>query len=65
MMKLLEQHAGERHDHPEGVVVTRGAIQLIVDGTPITIREGSMYVVPAGALHHVEAGRNDTVVIFE
>ncbi|HYS54337.1 MAG TPA: cupin domain-containing protein [Thermoanaerobaculia bacterium] len=68
-LKLLqldhESHADERHDHPEGLFVTRGEINLVVDGAAVAIKKGGMYVVPPGALHSVEADSDGTVVIFD
>jgi quercetin dioxygenase-like cupin family protein len=65
MMTLLQSHKCERHDHPEGLVVTRGEIQLFVEGESIAMKEGSMFVVPAGVLHSVETRNDDRVVIFD
>jgi len=68
-LKLLqldhESHADARHDHPEALLVARGEISLVVDGTAIAIKKGGMYVVPPGALHSVETGSHGTVVIFD
>lgn len=68
-LKLLqldhESHADERHDHPEALFVARGEINLIVDGTAIAIKKGSMYVVPSGATHSVEAIGEGSVVVFD
>ncbi len=68
-LKLLrldhESHASERHDYPEGLFVARGQIKVIVDGQPIAINTGGMFVVPAGTLHSVEADGKGTVVIFD
>ena len=68
-LKLLqldhESHSAERHDHPEGLFVARGQINLIVDGKTMAINTGGMFVVPAGVLHSVEAASQSTVVIFD
>jgi len=68
-LKLLvldhQSHSDERHDHPEGLFVARGEINLVVDGTAIAIKRGGMFVVPAGALHSVESESSGTVVIFD
>jgi quercetin dioxygenase-like cupin family protein len=68
-LKLLqldhESHAAERHDYAEGLFVARGQINLIVDGKAIAVNAGGWFVVPPGALHSVEAGGKDTVVIFD
>jgi quercetin dioxygenase-like cupin family protein len=68
-LKLLQldhhSHASESHDYPEGLYVARGHINVIVDGKAIAVNTGGWFVVPPGALHSVEAGRKDTVVIFD
>jgi mannose-6-phosphate isomerase-like protein (cupin superfamily) len=68
-LKLLSldyhAHASELHDYPEGLFVARGQAKVIVDGQPIAINTGGMYIVPAGVLHSVETDGKGTVVIFD
>jgi mannose-6-phosphate isomerase-like protein (cupin superfamily) len=68
-LKLLqldhEAHDAERHDYPEGLFVARGQAKVIVDGQPVAINTGGMYIVPAGALHSVQTDGQGTVVIFD
>ena len=68
-LKLLqldhEAHDEERHDYPEGLFVARGQAKVIVDGQPVAINAGGMYIVPAGRLHSVETDGRGTVVIFD
>lgn len=68
-MKLLKldqhSHADERHEQAEGLVVARGEITVSVDGQSFAVKEGGMYVVPAGVLHSVESGSGGVVVIFD
>ena len=59
-----DSHPPEQHDYPEGLFVARGAIHLTVDGKRFDIKKGGMFVVPPGALHSVEGGGDDAVVIF-
>lgn len=60
-----ESHSSERHDYPEGLFVTDGQVNLIVDGTAVGVKAGGMFVVPAGALHSVAPGSRGTLVIFD
>ena len=68
-LKLLQldhqSHAAETHDYPEGLFVARGQARLIVDGQPVAINTGGMYIVPPGAVHSVETDSQGTVVIFD
>ena len=68
-LKLLqldhEAHDAERHEYPEGLFVARGQAKVIVDGQPVAINTGGMYIVPAGTLHSVETDGQGTVVIFD
>jgi len=68
-LKLLQldhqSHADELHDHPEGLFVARGQINLIVDEKRVAVNAGGWFVVPAGTLHSVEPGSSGTVVIFD
>jgi mannose-6-phosphate isomerase-like protein (cupin superfamily) len=36
-----------------------------VDGIPVSVRAGELYVVPAGAVHAVRPGSAGTLVIVE
>ena len=68
-MKLLKleqhTHSDERHEQAEGLVVARGEITVSVDGQSFAVKEGGIYVVPAGALHTFESSSGGTVVIFD
>jgi mannose-6-phosphate isomerase-like protein (cupin superfamily) len=68
-LKLLqldhEAHEAARHDYPEGLFVARGQAKVIVDGQPVAINAGGMYIVPAGTIHSVETDGQGTVVIFD
>ncbi|HEY8180675.1 MAG TPA: cupin domain-containing protein [Thermoanaerobaculia bacterium] len=68
-LKLLhldhQAHDSERHDYPEGLFVARGQAKVIVDGQPVAINTGGMYIVPAGKIHSVETDGQGTVVIFD
>ena len=60
-----EEHSEESHEYPEGLFVTEGQINLLVDGKAVAVNAGGMYVVPPGALHSVVPGSKGTLVIFE
>ncbi len=68
-LKLLQldhqSHEAERHDYPEGLFVARGQAKVIVDGQPIAVNTGGMYIVPAGTLHSFETDGPGTVIIFD
>ena len=68
-LKLLqldhEAHEAETHDYPEGLFVARGHAIVIVDGQPVEVKTGGMYIVPPGAVHTFEADGNGTVIIFD
>jgi len=68
-LKLLQldhqSHEAERHDYPEGLFVARGQAKVIVDGQPIAVKTGGMYIVPAGTLHSFENDGPGTVIIFD
>ena len=68
-LKLLqldhESHDEERHDYPEGLFVARGQAKVIVDGQPVAVKTGGMYIVPAGTVHTFQADGNGTVIIFD
>lgn len=65
VLQLDEPHLDEEHDYPEGVFVTGGSINLLVDGKAIAVHAGGLYIVPPGTLHSVAPGSNGTAVIFE
>jgi quercetin dioxygenase-like cupin family protein len=55
----------ESHDHPEGLLVVDGQLNLTVDSEAITVRGGEIYVVPVGVAHAVAPGSTGTLVIFD
>ena len=58
-------HPDESHDHPEGLLVVDGQLNLTVGSEPITVRAGEIYVVPVGVAHAVAPGSTGTLVIFD
>ncbi|HWB15664.1 MAG TPA: cupin domain-containing protein [Vicinamibacterales bacterium] len=53
-----------RHAHPRDVViyVLQGALRTEVDGAELTVREGGVLAVEAGAIHQAES-LDDTFVL--
>ena len=52
------------HAHPVEVMlyILQGAIRVHVDGEDVTVREGEVLIVPAGAVHQAEV-LDDTFVL--
>ncbi|WP_331766320.1 cupin domain-containing protein [Embleya sp. NBC_00896] len=55
----------ESHDAAEALLVLDGRLEMEVDGMPVSVRAGELYVVPAGAAHAVRPGSSGTLVIVE
>ena len=55
----------ESHDHPEGLLVVDGQLNLTVGSEAITVRAGEIYVVSVGVAHAVAPGSTGTLVIFD
>ncbi len=56
---LVPRHA---HPHEQMIYVLQGALRTLVDDEEITVREGEVLQVPAGAHHQAEA-LDDTFVL--
>ena len=59
------RYPDESHDHPEGLLVVDGQLNLTVGSEAITVRAGEIYVVPVGVAHAVAPGSTGTLVIFD
>nr|WP_315201505.1 cupin domain-containing protein [uncultured Albidiferax sp.] len=55
----------ETHDYAEGLLVLDGQMQLTVQGEPVTVAAGELYLVPAHTPHAVAAGSYGTLVILD
>ncbi|MGK5627513.1 cupin domain-containing protein [Streptomyces sp. URMC 123] len=55
----------ERHEAAEALLVLDGRLELEVDGLPVTVRAGELFMVAAGAAHAVRPGSRGTLVIVE
>jgi quercetin dioxygenase-like cupin family protein len=56
---LIPMHA---HRGEQMIYVLQGALRAVVDGTEVTVREGELLRIPAGASHQAEA-LDDTFVL--
>jgi mannose-6-phosphate isomerase-like protein (cupin superfamily) len=55
----------EAHGVAEALIVLDGTLELLVDGAPVTVAPGELYLVRAGARHAVRPGSRGTLVIVE
>lgn len=59
------EYPDETHDYPEGLLVLEGMLNLVVEGRPVVVGAGELFVVPAGVPHAVAAGSDGTLAIFD
>jgi quercetin dioxygenase-like cupin family protein len=64
VLELSQAHLDEQHEFPEGMFVTTGKINLLVDGKAIAVSAGGMLIVPPHAVHSVMPASEGTLVIF-
>jgi quercetin dioxygenase-like cupin family protein len=64
VMELSQPHLDEQHDYPEGMFVTSGKINVLVDGKAIAVSAGGMLIVSPNAVHTVLPASEGTLVIF-
>ncbi|MER6443751.1 cupin domain-containing protein [Streptomyces venezuelae] len=55
----------EVHDAAEALLVLDGRLELEVDGSPVSVRAGELFMVAAGTAHAVRPGSRGTLVIVE
>ncbi|GGO82231.1 cupin domain-containing protein [Wenjunlia tyrosinilytica] len=55
----------ETHDAPEALLVLDGILELVVEGRPVPVRAGELFLVPARTPHTVGSGSHGTLVIVE
>lgn len=55
----------ESHSADEALIVLDGRLELDVDGTPVSVRAGELYMVAAGTAHTVRPGSHGVLVIVE
>ena len=64
VLELKQSHLDEQHEFPEGMFVTNGKINVLVDGKAIAVSAGGMLIVPPHAVHTVMPASEGTLVIF-
>ncbi|MFI5806221.1 cupin domain-containing protein [Streptomyces sp. NPDC051561] len=57
--------AEERHGAAEALLVLEGRLELEVDGMPVSVRAGELFMVAAGTPHAVRPGSRGALVIVE
>ena len=55
----------ESHAADEALLVLDGRLELEVNGTPVSMGRGELYLVAAGTVHAVRPGSHGTLVIVE
>ncbi|MFF8430614.1 cupin domain-containing protein [Streptomyces sp. NPDC016566] len=55
----------ESHGAAEALLVLDGRLELEVDGMPVPVRAGELFMVATGAAHAVRPGSRGTLVIVE
>ena len=64
VLELHQSHLDEQHEFPEGMFVTNGKINVLVDGKAIAVSAGGMLIVPPHAVHTVMPASEGTLVLF-
>ena len=64
VLELNQSHLDEQHEYPEGMFVTNGKVNVLVDGKAIAVSAGGMLIVPPRAVHTVLPASEGTLVIF-
>lgn len=64
VLELDHAHLDEQHEFPEGMFVTNGKVNVLVDGKAIAVSAGGMLIVPPHAVHTVMPASEGTLVIF-
>lgn len=55
----------ETHDYNEALLVVDGVMKLTVQGEPVEVSAGGLYLVDAGIPHAVAPGSHGTLVIVD
>ena len=64
VLELSQAPLDEQHEFPEGMFVTTGKINVLVDGKAIAVSAGGMLIVPPHAVHTVLPASEGTLVVF-
>ncbi|MET9697827.1 cupin domain-containing protein [Streptomyces sp. NPDC006529] len=66
VLRMDELPVGEEsHAAAEALVVLDGRLELEVEGAPVSVRAGELFMVPAGAAHAVRPGSRGALLIVE
>ncbi|MFD3456381.1 cupin domain-containing protein [Streptomyces sp. NPDC058691] len=66
VLRMDELPVGEEsHRAAEALLVLDGRLELEVDGLPVSVRAGELFMVAAGTAHAVRPGSRGTLVIVE
>ncbi|MFJ9183999.1 cupin domain-containing protein [Streptomyces anulatus] len=66
VLRMDELPVGEEsHGAAEALLVLDGRLELEVNGVPVSVRAGELFMVPAAAAHSVRPGSRGTLVIVE
>ncbi|WEF33535.1 cupin domain-containing protein [Pseudoduganella chitinolytica] len=60
-----QSYPAETHDYTEALVVLDGKMFLSVNGEPVEVAEGEMYLMRAEVPHAVEPGSHGTLMIID
>lgn len=60
-----QAYPDESHDFDEALLVLDGRMNLLMQGEPIEVRAGEVFIVPAGVPHAVAPGSHGTLVIID
>ncbi|PTT74933.1 cupin [Pelomonas sp. HMWF004] len=58
-------YPNEAHDFDEALLVLEGQMNLQLHGEIVTVRQGEVFIVPAGVPHAVAPGSGGTLVIID
>lgn len=66
VLRMDELPVGEEsHGAAEALLVLDGRLELEIDGTPVSVQAGELFMVAAGAAHAVRPGSRGTLVIVD
>ncbi|MFJ1705714.1 cupin domain-containing protein [Kitasatospora sp. NPDC088346] len=66
VLRMDELPVGEeRHAAAEALLVLDGRLELTVDGHPVSVGPGGLFLVPPGTAHAVRPGSRGTLVVVE
>lgn len=60
-----QAYPSETHEFDEALLVLDGQMNLEIDSQILSVRQGEVFIVPAGAPHAVAPGSHGTLVIID